>query len=166
MSDVWNPEDKKGEEPFEGKFDTWKDVFDYYIKDENLLESLTVQVADSRGEYYKGPLNVNVGDYYIAQWGKGGDYQGVGIGYVGEPIQKRWSYGVSGRAEIDNTDPSANFYWNSTISLTRAPIIIKAWNTGGNFLWNEMSKFYKIDMSKFNRWKSFINWELNPLEGK
>lgn len=165
MRGVWNPVTREGREPFVDDFDTWQDFLNFCIKDENLLESLTVQVADSGGEYYKGPLNVNVGDYYIAQWGKSATGN-VGIGYVGEPIQKRWSYGVSGRPEIDKTDPSANFYWNATISLTRAPVIIKEWNTGGNFLWNEMSKFYKIDMSKFNRRKSFINWELNPLEGK
>ena len=165
MSDVWNPEDKKGEEPFEGKFDTWKDVFDYYIKDENLLETHRAKGGSNRGLH--GPANVKGGDYYLVDF-PNFDAGSKNLCYVKKnyrsvediydniyflPIQE-YIVAWDGR---DRWDMSINRVVDGGHSR---------WTTGSNVGWNELhTKFYKIDM--FEPFDLFMNWiNENPFEVK
>ena len=153
MSDVWNPEDKKGEEPFEGKFDTWTDVFDYYIKDENLLETHRAKGGSMRGLH--GPANVKGGDYYWV------DFPDFDAGSKNLCYVKK-IYDFS-RTQTDNIYflPIQEYIVGSDMSISRA-----RWSGGGNVLWNELhTKFYKIDM--FEPFDLFMNWiNENPFEVK
>ena len=163
MSRVWNPEDKKGEEPFEGKFDTWKDVFDYYIKDENLLE--THRARDKKTgfvhERLHGPANVKGGDYYLADF-YDFDEGSKNLCYV----KKIYDFS---RTQTDNIYfyPIQNALFNEEYISGSDMLLNRGdWTTGGNLLWNEIhTKFYKIDMSE--TFDLFMNWiNENPLEGK
>ncbi len=157
MSDVWNPEDKKGEEPFEGKFDTWKDVFDYYIKDENLLETHRAKGIIGKPVTH-GPANVKGGDYYLVDFGVVTPTKNLCY------VKKIYDFS---RTQTDNIyffpiqeyiEPNPS---GSDMLLNRVD-----WARGGNLLWSEIyTKFYKIDMSE--TFDLFMNWiNENPFEVK
>ena len=158
MNTIWNPHDKVGVEPFENKFDTWKEVMHYFKVVDNALDGVELE----NGIY--DVLGVSAGDYYIQLYGD--------LGF--EEREERWWIAYKYRDpdwtawqgyEIQEGVVEDMYY----CELGNKPPILKnlVWTLSGSKSYWGFGAFYKIDINYNTKKFNLINWiNRNPMEVK
>ena len=160
MNQIWNPHDEVGVEPFENKFDTWKEVM-HYVWDMN---NARLDVVKLDNDVYD-VLGVSAGDYYIQlHGGSGGKMKWMAnkwwIAY--KYRDPDWEY------EIQEGLVEDMYYCELTAHLEKTPILKNlVWTPSGSRNYWGFGSFYKIDIDYDTKGFNFINWPTrNPMEVK
>jgi len=176
MNTIWNPHDTEGVEPFENKFDTWKEVIHYFWDVENALD-----VVGYENDLYE-PLGVAAGDYYIQLYGRQSNrMRDNPKGHKDIVSYQRWWIAYKYRdpdweSEIQEGYSEDMYYCELTTSLEGKtspylgkPPILKdlGWGRARSKNYWGFGSFYKIDIDYDIKGFKLINWiNRNPMEVK
>ena len=169
MTQIWNPHDEAGFEPFENKFDTWKEVIHYFWDVENALD-----VVGDENDLYEA-LGVSAGDYYIQLYGRQSNRMRHNPeGHKDIVAYQKWWIAYKYRDpdwESESLEGLVEDMYYCELTrpyLEKTPILKDlGWGRGGSKNYWGFGSFYKIDIDYDTKGFNFITWPTrNPMEVK